>query len=610
MCGIAGIINFDGSPVEEKGLLGMMESIKHRGPDDEGTFFGENFGLGHVRLSIIDLSPAGHQPMFCTNDRFVITFNGEIYNYIELRKELENEYQFRTKTDTEVILAAYQTWGTNCLDRFNGDFAFVIYDRINNEFFGARDRFGIKPLYYYLDNKKLVFASEIKAIIPVLPYCKPNEKLIFEYLIYNRTDQYLETFFEGIKKLKHGHFFQIKDGEFSIHQWYNLSEKINSNDMSPAQYRSELRSSINLRLRSDVPLGVSLSGGIDSSVITSIISKDFGLDKINTFSAVYGKEIWADESQFIDEYKKELSNMHFTFPSAETFFKDFKSFIKAQCEPVASVGPYGQYKVMELAKGNVVVTLDGQGADEMLAGYHNFFGAYFKELFEGLKLKEFLIESFHYIKKHKSLNSFKYFGFYFLPSGIKNSISSRINGSVSKEFFNKMKGVSTIDKDLYAPRTLNESLLQHFEFKLEHLLKWDDLNSMAFSIESRVPFLDHNLVEKTLSLPPGRKIHLATTKYILRESVKDILPKKIYNRSDKKGFTTPSDIWFRDDKFQKYILEMLNSEKFKKLGYFDVEDCKRKYNLHLEQKSVHTVDIWKWINIYVWFEEFIDKKIN
>lgn len=608
MCGIAGIINFNGRPVEKENLTAMMKNMKHRGPDDEGVYIHDDFGLGHVRLSIIDLSKAGHQPMFSTDRRYVITFNGEIYNYIELREELEKDYVFRSRTDTEVILAGYQVWGKNCLDRFNGDFAFVIYDHKNKEFFGARDRFGIKPLYYYLDHEKLIFASETKAILPLSPHRKPNDKLIFEYLLYNRTDQYLDTFFKGIKKLQHGYFFLIKNNRFSLHQWYNLSEKIHPIDLTPEQYRRELQSSINLRLRSDVPVGVSLSGGIDSSAITSIVLKDFGMDKLQTFSAVYGADSWADESGFINEYEKDLSNMHFTYPSGDSFFNDFKPFIRAHCEPVSSVGPYGQFKVMELAKGKVSVTLDGQGADEMLGGYHNFFGAYFKELLDTWRWYMFFKESWAYTIKHQSLNPFKYLSFYYLPSRIKNMITSRINGSLSREFYQDMEGSSTIDKDLYSPRSLNESLLQHFEFKLEHLLKWDDLNSMAFSIESRVPFLDHHLVEKTLSLPPERKIYKGTTKHILRESVKNILPSKIYGRVDKKGFTTPSDDWLRQKGFQDYVWDMLHSKSFESRGYFDVDDCKRKYARHLEKKATHTVDIWKWINIHVWFEEFIENK--
>ncbi|NJM16357.1 MAG: asparagine synthase (glutamine-hydrolyzing), partial [Bacteroidales bacterium] len=534
MCGIAGIVNFNNQPAEEARIQQMMDVIKHRGPDDEGTYVHRNFGLGHVRLSILDLSSAGHQPMFSNDKRFCIVFNGEIYNYIELKEELKAKYNFVTRTDTEVILAAYQEWGSACLNRFNGDFSFVIYDHQTHEFFGARDRYGIKPFYYYKDNDKLIFASEIKSIIPLTPNKRRNNKLVFEYLVYNKTDQSNETFFEEIFKLPHGHYFTIKNNQFNIHRWYSLSEKVkNIALVQPEEYRQALLSSVRLRLRSDVPVGVSLSGGIDSSTIASLIIDDLGQKDLHTFSATYGKDKWADESNFIDEYQDRIKNMHFTQPDADDFFSDFKDFIYAQGEPVASIGPYAQYKVMQLAQKNVKVTLDGQGADEQLAGYHNFFGSYFRELLAQARWGTLAAEMAAYIKMHKSLYAIKYLGFYLLPSGFKKNVGSKLFGNINKTFFNETRSLSTIDKQLYDPKTLNESLLDHFEFKLEHLLKWDDLNSMRFSIESRVPFLDHNLVELTLSLKPGQKIYRGTTKYILRESVKDILPHKIYARVDK-----------------------------------------------------------------------------
>jgi asparagine synthase (glutamine-hydrolysing) len=609
MCGIAGIVNLNNNSANPAIVQDMMNIMKHRGPDDEGIFTKDNICLGHVRLSIIDLSAAGHQPMFSADQRYCIVFNGEIYNYVELKKELEGKYIFKTRTDTEVLLASYLVWGEDCLNKFNGDFAFVIYDQQNNEIFGARDRFGIKPFYFYNDDKTFMFASEIKAIIPHIQAPKPNNKLIFEYLIYNRTDQSDETFFENIVKLKHGHCFTVKNNKLSIRRWYNLAEKINHpTPMTPEQYREELKSSINLRLRSDVPLGVSLSGGIDSSAVTSIVFHDFGVKDLKTFSAVYEKGNWADESVFIDTYKDTLSHMYYTQPTADVFYNDFKNFIRAQGEPVAAIGPYAQYKVMELAHGNVVVTLDGQGSDEMLGGYHYFFGGYFKELLKQLNILTLTRESMAYLLKHHSFYAFKYMAYYMLPVSQKKNVGSKLFGSVNKDFFNSHNTASTIDADLYNPSTLNESFLQHFEHKLEHLLKWDDLNSLSFSIESRVPFLDHNLVEKTLSLPSNQVIHNAVTKHILRESVKDVLPPSIYNRKDKKGFTTPSDSWFRSQIFQKFITNMLNSQSFKERGYFDVDDCKRKYQLHLEGKADLSKDIWKWINLEVWFQEFIDKK--
>ncbi len=606
MCGIAGVVNFKES-VDVNHLHQMMNIIKHRGPDDEGFYVDNNISIGHVRLSIIDLSKRGHQPMFSNDNRYVISFNGEIYNYIELKEELSSEYKFVTSTDTEVILASYIKWGKNCLNKFNGDWSFVIYDTKTKEIFGARDRYGIKPFYYYKDEFKMIFSSEIKAIIPMIDKKTPNEKLIFEYLLYNRTDQSQETFFKDIFKLKHGHYFTLNGDEIKFYNWYNLKEKIKENKKTTnKEYRSLLNNSVKIRLRSDVPLGISLSGGIDSSALTSLVFHDFNRSKLQTFSATYEKGTWADESEFVDCYKNLIKNMHYITPDADSFYKDFEKFIYTQGEPVASIGPYAQFKVMELASNKVKVTLDGQGADELLAGYHYFFGSYFKELLYNFKFLTLFSEVFCYLSKHRSLDAIKFMLFYIMPKNLKTLSAGKISPYIKKDFIKKWKDVSTIEMDLYSPKSLNDSLIDHFEYKLEHLLKWDDLNSMNFSIESRVPFMDHNLVEATLALAPNYKITNATTKYILRESIKDILPEKIYNRIDKKGFSTPSDEWFKSDKFKKYINNLLNSNSFKKRGFFNVDQCKSMYANHVKGQTNATKDIWKWINLELWFRKYID----
>lgn len=611
MCGISGIINFDQNKVKEEDLRMMMNKMKHRGPNDEGTYIDENVGLGFVRLSILDLSSAGHQPMYSNDKRHVIIFNGEVYNYIEIRNELNKKYQFKTGTDTEVILAAYQEWGDACLDRFNGMFAFVIFDTKTREIFGARDRFGIKPFYYFQDEERLIFASEIKCIIPLLKNKKVNNNVIYNYLLFNRTDQSEETFFEDIKKLQHGSCFNIVNGKLESKRWYNLSDRIKKNkSFSPEEYRELFKDSLKLRLRADVPIGVSLSGGIDSSAIVASLMKDFELDELNTFSAVFDKKEDSDESEFVDEFKPIVKNMYFTSPDSDSFFEDFEIFIDAHNEPIADTGPYIQFKVMELASEYVTVTLDGQGADEQLAGYHYFFGSYYIELLKKLKLAKFLVENLHYFKKHKSLDAVKFFIYYLLPSNFQNQISSQIYPSVKKSFFDSYKNNQEINKMLYDPVNLNDLLIKHFEYKLEHLLKWDDLNSMHFSIESRVPFLDHRLVEATLSTPSYQKISKGETKHLLREAVKDILPKKIAERKDKKGFTNPREKWFRTEKFKNYIFELINSESFKKRGYFDSEVANKQFQKHLDGKIDISREIWKWVNLEIWFRKFIDNNIK
>ena len=606
MCGISGIINFNNKPVEETNIRVMMHKMKHRGPDDEGLFIDDTIGLGFVRLSILDLSPAGHQPMFSKDGQYVIVFNGEVYNYIEIREELKPKYTFVTGTDTEVILAAYQEWGEECLNRFNGMFAMAIYNVKTKEIFTARDRFGIKPFYYYQDEERFLFASEIKSILPLISNKKPNNDIIYDYLLFNRTDHTENTFFKNIKKLPHGFRLKIKNDEVSIKKWYNLSDKLKNNqNLTPKEYRELFKDSLKLRLRADVPVGVTLSGGIDSSSIVASLINDFKLLDLNTYSAVFDKEP-SDESEFIDQFKSILKNMHFISPNAEDFMENILEFINAHNEPIPDTSPFVQYKVMELASSEVKVTLDGQGADEQLAGYHYFFGSYYIELFKRFKFLKFIKENIYYFKNHKSINALKFFIYYLLPSSFQNKVSSQIFSSINADFFNANKDRKKINKMLYNPKSLNESLLQHFEYKLEHLLKWEDLNSMHFSIESRVPFLDHRLVEATLSTPSFQKINRGETKHILRESLKDILPVKITQRKDKKGFDTPQDKWFRTEKLKNYIFELINSESFKSRGYFNSEIANVQYKKHLEGKIDISKEIWKWINLELWFRKFID----
>ena len=260
-----------------------------------------------------------------------------------------------------------------------------------------------------------------------------------------------------------------------------------------------------------------------------------------------------------------------------------------------------------MASKYVTVTLDGQGADEQLAGYHYFFGSYYVELIKQIKVLKFIIENIQYLKKHKSFDALKYYIYYLLPTKQQNSINHNIFPSISKSFINKYQNDNLINKMLYKPKSLNESLVQHFEYKLEHLLRWEDLNAMKFSIESRVPFLDYRLVEATISTPSYQKINNGETKHILREALRDILPEKISQRKDKKGFSNPRDKWFRAESFRNYIFELINSERFRNRGYFDSSIAKIQYEKHLEGNVDFSKEIWKWINLEIWFRKFIDE---
>jgi len=615
MCGIVGDINFNSKNIEEQNIKEMMQKIKHRGPDDEGLFIENNIGLGFVRLSIIDLSSAGHQPMLSDDNRFVLIFNGEIFNYIELREELISKgYKFKTDSDSEVLLKSYQEWGKECLDKFNGMWAFVIYNRETKEIFGARDRFGIKPFYYYKDKDRFVFASEIKAIKVLLKdSLSINDQAIFDYLVFNRTDYGDKTFYNEIYRVPHGHSFTISpNGEFKLNKWYNLSSNCNKDKIDSDEYRKLLTSSIKLRMRSDVPVGVCLSGGLDSSTIISIISKKLNIKDIKSFSAVYGKGKKGDESEFIDEMSPFLNNMHYSKPTAKSLFKDINDMVNLLDEPVPTTSIYAQYKVMELAKKHATVTLDGQGADEQLAGYPYFYGFYFKELLTNFAIKELFTELFYYMKKHKSLYGIKTMLFFLLPKSLKLKLKVKNISYIQNDFFKNHNGRNILTDEFYGADTLKKSLINHFEYKLEHLLKWEDLNSMRFSIESRVPFLDYRVVEQTLSLENENYIKKGVAKHILRESIKSIVPEKIRMRYDKVGFSTPEDEWFRESFFQEMINSILKNPTDTFSKYIDTNRAILMYTQHLNHEINCSRDIWKWINLDLWLKnnkDIICKKV-
>jgi asparagine synthase (glutamine-hydrolysing) len=619
MCGICGIIRFDNKPVQEAPIRNMMRIMKHRGPDDEGVFLENNLGLGFVRLSIIDLTSAGHQPMLSNNERYVMVFNGEIFNYIELRKELEKKgIVFHTQTDSEVLLNAYIIWGEECMHRFNGMWAFVIYDRLEKKIFGARDRYGIKPFYYLNTSEYFAFASEIPPLLSLFNQKpKPDYQSIFDFLVFNRTDQTERTFFDEIKKLQHAHSvsFSAQSSIFnlqsSIKKWYDLRERVASikGFSDPKEYLELFSSAIGLRLRSDVPLGVCLSGGLDSSSIVSVLLKDYNKRDLNTFSAVYGKGQAADETQYINEYKPFLSNMFLITPSVETLQTDLACLIKAHAEPFPTTSPYAQFKVMELAKGKVVVTLDGQGADEELAGYHYFFGFFFKDLLKQGRLGKLSTEMIQYIFKHHSLYGLKNFLFFLLPVKIKTGLRVKEKGYLNLEFVEKYKNYNSIAGNLYNSGSLNDALIDHFEYKLEHLLKWEDRNSMWFSIEARVPFLDYRLVEKTLATSGDMIIRNGITKHPLRQSMLGILPEKIRIRKDKIGFETPQDEWFRKPEWNKLISDILNSKSFARRGIINPELAKALHNDHIKGRRDSSKEMWKWVHLELWFREYIDQPI-
>jgi asparagine synthase (glutamine-hydrolysing) len=615
MCGINGRINAQKTNYIEADICPMMKKMHHRGPDDSGTFFTNGLAFGFVRLSIIDLSPAGHQPFQSPDRRFTMVFNGEIFNYVELKEELLGlGHAFLTKTDTEVLLHSYMEWGKGMLDKLNGMWAIAIFDSQEQTIFCARDRYGIKPFYYTVFEDELIFSSEIPSILSVLPQ-KPqaNKNIFLDYLLFNKTEQCEDTFFSGIKKLMHGHCLTISltNPDFSklkIEKWYNIHNRVNQADgfKTPAEYRKYFNEAVNLRLRSDVPIGVCFSGGLDSSAIVSVIMDEFHKEDLNTFSAVYDASFSGDESRFIHMYKDKPGQRHYVTPTAESLLEDLDRFIECHGEPLPSTSPYAQFKVMDLAHGKVVVTIDGQGADEQLAGYHYFFGFYFKDLLKRGKFFRLLKEMVTYTVLHKSFFAFKTFAFFLIPGKWRIKLKANELSYLDKEFVKEYGGASQISDNLYGSGSLQDALINHFEFKLEHLLKWEDRNSMYFSLEARVPFLDYRLVEKTLATQADMVIRDGWTKYILREAMKGTLPEAIRMRVDKNGFMTPQDEWFRTLQWQEKIKEIITSNSFANRGLFNVKEVGILYERHLMGEVQIAKEIWKWIHTELWFRKYID----
>ena len=615
MCGINGRISSQSKLYTDQDIRPMMQKMHHRGPDDTGTFFSEGLVLGFVRLSIIDLSLAGHQPFQSQDVRYTMVFNGEIFNYVELKEELISlGHYFQTKTDTEVLLHSYMEWGRDMLHKLNGMWAIAIFDNEKQTVFCARDRYGIKPFYYTVTDNELIFSSEIPCILEVI-YQKPkaNKFVLLDYLLFNKTEQSEDTFFTGIKKLMHGHCMTIdlNNRYFSNikpEKWYDIHQRVAQSQgfKEATAYRQSLNEAVKLRLRSDVPIGVCFSGGLDSSSIASVIIDDYHKKDLNTFSAIYDASFSGDESNFIYLYKDKPGQRHYVTPSAETLLEDLDKFIECHAEPLPSTSPYAQFKVMELAKGNVVVTIDGQGADEQLAGYHYFFGFYYKDLLKRGKLFRLLKEMWSYTQIHKSLFAFKTFAFFLIPGKLRIKLKANDLSYLDKSFAKKYGGYSKIADNLYGSGSLREALINHFEYKLEHLLKWEDRNSMFFSLEARVPFLDYRLVEQTLATQSDLIIKDGWTKHILREAMKGTLPEEIRMRVDKNGFMTPQDEWFRTAIWQEKILSIINSESFASRGLFDVNAVKGQYQKHVKGEVQIAKEIWKWVHTELWFRKYID----
>lgn len=565
MCGLAGIFSHKGITRFDLELVERMNALqRHRGPDDEGIYVDKYCVLGHRRLAIIDLSKNGHQPFESDDHRFQLVYNGEIYNYIELRDELQQlGWQFRTKTDTEVLLKAYVQYGEACLSKFNGMFAFVIYDTERKTLFMARDRVGIKPLYYATIDSKLYFASEIKALRAILSIrASVNYQSLFDYLVFNRTDIYDETFFNEIRRIPKGCCATLDTEGLKLTQWWNVESFLDGRSDDSVEVISErirelLISAVQLRMRSDVPVGSCLSGGLDSSILIGILFSNYSVPEgYPTFTAAFpGHPL--DESKYIDELNHKFHFKNYrTFPTAAKVYEQLKDFVYTNDEPTTNYSFYSQYEVMKLAKEQgVTVLLDGQGGDENFAGYHYFHGFYLYGLLRRREIAKFSSELTRSIRRSQDKSAYQTLVFQLLPDSLRKRLLLRSVPYIQPEFFYEHVDKSRIYNEFFNVEGLNHSLVRHFQYKLEHLLRMEDRNSMAFSIEARVPYLDYRLIQCVLEIPESMKIQGAQTKYLQKAALGKFTIPTILNRTDKIGFGTPGKEWMLTDPWKKLTSE-------------------------------------------------------
>lgn len=587
MCGIVGLVTLKRKidNTLESQFKESLQNINHRGPDNSSFIKSNNILFGHTRLSVLDLTDDSNQPMNFL-DKYTLVFNGEIYNYIELKKELAGYgYEFKTKGDTEVILAAYDYWKESCVNYFNGMWAFAIYDKISKKVFCSRDRFGKKPLFYYKTSDLFVFASEIKAILPFVKDKKVNYRVVAPFITRGILDFGEETFFKEIYRLLPSHNLNIDiiNNTLKTYQFYDI--KKTDINISHTDIYNNLVESIRLRLRSDVKIGTCLSGGLDSSSITAIAHKYYG----NNLIAIHAKSSIKenDESKYAEEVASHLGiDLHIVEPSGEDFWKSIKDVVYTQEEPFGSSSIFMQYFVMKKAKElGCTVMLDGQGADEVFIGYEHYLTYVYKEL---SKNGNFDHETF--------FNTIKLF------RNNKENLLLSINKAESFDnTWDIIKNQGTI-KDKYLDKKIFESILSFssgIEFQkraiynksLQALLRYEDRNAMSFGIETRLPFLDYNIVENVLNMPIEQKFNKGYLKYLLRKAMESskLLPHNIVWRYNKMGFESPQSLWI--DMYRQEMKDIINNSKIIKEFF---------YRLDIRRDDF----LWRLFSLAIWEKVF------
>ena len=599
----------------------VSELLFHRGPDDKGVFIFPEGMMLNTRLAIIDLTKRGHQPMESSDGKIVLVFNGEIYNYLELRKELKNDYSFKTKTDTEVIIAAYKNWGEKCLNKLRGMFAFGLWDKVEQKLFCATDRFSIKQLYYYYDKKTFIFSSEIKPIAEAKVKLLPNEAAIFDFLAFGLQDYNEETFFKDIYQLKPAHYLTFKDGKLEIKRYWDIEKNIykvaeREEDLLE-QVENKLKEVMEYHLIGDVPVALSLSSGFDSSLmralVTNLVSSS---EKLKCFNFGFTGTVY-DESKRLTALKNEECELFVTKVTSDNFFQNYSKLIKAVEEPVSGLGTYGYWlNSQTVQKEGIKVLLDGQGGDEIFGGYKYYYYHRFKELYQNKEFEELEkeVEAFNRINgdninfKDKNFESFLQEHTVLKPMRATDG-TSLDSDYLTRDFKKKFSKHEIEPVKKFEDSFRNTAYNDLSSFKIPKLLRFQDKAAMASSVEVRVPFLDHTLVELLFSVPAGFLMKNGISKYI----AKKIGQKYFVNDAaalPKLYVSTPQREWIKQD-LQKGITEMINDSALAKAGYIDAKNLKAQYENYVSQKELgNSFFVWKFFSLELWYRNFIKNQIK
>ena len=626
MCGICGIVSLRNSPIDnlQGKLMAMSKLLEHRGPDDQGVWsqVNQSVGLAHRRLSIIDLTSSAHQPMLGENGAALV-HNGEVYNYVELQQSLGDCWSFKTSSDTETILAAYNKFGVDCVSHLRGMFSFAHWD--GERLFCARDRFGIKPLYYAIVDDLFFFASEAKALLPFLSEIETDKEALAEYFSFQYTIG-KHTLFKGIKQLLPGHALTVENGNIKEWRYWDIHYIVDY-DHTEKYFNERLQElindSINIHLRSDVPIGSYLSGGIDSSLI-ALLAQRFDKENKHSFHGKFTCFPGYDESHFAREVASDCGNtLHEIDISSADFSDNIEKVIYHLDFPVAGPGSFPQFMVSKLASQRVKVVLGGQGGDELFGGYARYLLAYFEQCIKAAldgtyQNGHFIVTAESIIPNLGVLREYKPLMQQFFSKGMFGGLDERyfrlVNraNDVQDEFnwemldfdrvYESFQSIFNSEKNVHKESYFDS--MTHFDFKclLPALLQVEDRMSMAHGLESRVPLLDHPLIEFLATVPADVKFKSGNMKQMLKHTYADVLPDSLLNRRDKMGFPVPLKEWFEGD-LREFVSDIFSSEKASSRSYINIGAVRK----GIGEGARFSRKLWGLIALELWHQQFHDQ---